>query len=316
MTTATVGRAWSEAVASISPKAGRALLIWEQHDQRANLPLRDEVRKRIPAACPVIRYPAVGMNAFWPFRTKDPRNAPEPGFPWGRYPIGDRVALKVAEAGLPGPRAFARYMELSRSAMPDVPHLLALERSVYAQRDATCDIVMSDFVFANVYDVHQFWTHGHLAIRVLSELLRRLLERSRDVLGDLDETARAELEAFPTIFSGQGDAQLSLHPLVIERLGLRFVDKKLSLRLVRERVDVRRVYDALSHVRSPLARGPLTGCGKRSGSGPRTPDHIFLNADTPQDVVSISKDLAFFRNLLKTCSASDQLSVDLRVRSR
>jgi hypothetical protein len=213
-----------EALAPIHPEVACAAILWEQYDQRSEIGLRDEALRRVPDDCMVVRYPAVGMNAFWPFRVKDKRSFPEPKYPWGRYPQGDRVALEVAKLGLTGPRAFECYMRLSSEEMPDVRHLLSWDRAVHTRRDAACDLGMGDFVFANLRHTYQFWTHGHLAISVLSELLLRLWECSRAVLGGVDDKLRMELQALQALFPGQGEMQLPLHPLVIEKLDFAFVD--------------------------------------------------------------------------------------------
>lgn len=204
--------------------ASRAVLLWLQYDQRPQLPVRDELLQRIPDDCEIVRFPAVGLNAFWPFRMRDPLNRPEPAFPWGRYPLGDRLAMEVRKLGLTPERAYERYMERSYEQMPDVEHLLGFDRAVHTQRDAGSDLAMADFVFANLRDVHQFWTHGHLAISVVAELLSRLLARSSGSLGEMNDGVRAQIAAACAPFEGQGDVQLPLHPLVIERLGLRFAD--------------------------------------------------------------------------------------------
>lgn len=219
-----------EAPPPIPEEITRAAVLWEQYDQRSEIEARDEALSRVPRSCVTLRYPAVGMNAFWPFRVKDRRNRSEPKYPWGRYPQGDRVALEIAGLGLPASRAFARYMDLSSRKMPDLGNLLAWDRATHARRDAACDVGMGDFVFAALRHTYQFWTHGHLATSVISELLLRLLERSREVLGDACEAARMELEALAVRFPGQGEMQLPLHPLAIERLGLTFVNESTRYR--------------------------------------------------------------------------------------
>lgn len=218
------------AIPPVPENAGRAVLYWEQYDQRPGLTYRDELRGSVPQDCAVLRFPAVGMNAFWPFFIKDKRNVPEPGYPWGRYPAGDRLAIEVAELGLPPARAFERYMELSRELMPDVPQLLARERAVFVQRDAGSDVEMTDFVFANLQSTYQFWTRGHLAGSVFAELLSRLFERSRSVIGDIGEAARSELQAAYARFPGQGDFQHPIHPMVAAQLGLKFVNESTKYR--------------------------------------------------------------------------------------
>lgn len=217
------------AIAPVAPLLDRAVLYWEQYDQRPAVEIRDRLRNALPAKCAVVRYPAVGMDAFWPFMQRDPRNVPEPGYPFGRYPLGDRVAMEVAGLDLPPDQAYARYMQISRERMPDVQQLLSRDRAILSRRDAGCDVSMSDFVFENLRSAYQFWTRGHLAICVMAELLRRLLLRSRDVLGD-PAAASAQLESVYERFPGQGEFQHPIHPLVIEQLGLRFVDERTQYR--------------------------------------------------------------------------------------
>jgi hypothetical protein len=211
-------------------EAPHAVLAWAQYDRRPDLALRDELLACVPTSCAVVRYPAVGMNVFWPFRMRCPRNKPEPGFPWGRYPIGDRVALRVAELGLAPAEAFARYTELSTAQMPDLEHRLDLDREIYARRDAGCDVVMGDVVFARLRDSYQFWTHGHLASVVFSTLLTRLIACSSKIFGEIDDALRAEIAEAVASFPGQGEMQVPIHPLVIERLGLTFVDASTRYR--------------------------------------------------------------------------------------
>jgi hypothetical protein len=211
-------------------EAPRAVLAWAQYDRRPDLALRDELLECVPSTCAVVRYPAVSMNAFWPFRIKCPRNRPEPGFPWGRYPIGDRVALRVAELGLPPADAFARYMEDSIRQMPDLEHRLDLDREIYARRDLACDVTMGDVAFARLRDTYQFWTYGHLAASLFATLLTRLIECSSTVLGGIDDRLRDEIAAAVAGYPGQGDMQSPVHPLVIERLGLTFVDPSTRYR--------------------------------------------------------------------------------------
>jgi len=219
-----------DALEAIAPYADRAVLFWEQHDQRPEVETREAVRSRLPSACTTLRYPAVGLNAFWPFFIKDKRNVPEPGFPFGRYPSGDRVAAEIAQLDLPPEQAYLRYMELSAEKLPDLDVLVARDASVQARRDAACDVAMSDAVFPILRSTYQFWTHGHLAASVYAHLVPRLLQQSSDVIGKPSPQTYAELEAAYEAFPGQGEFQSPIHPLVIERLGLQFADEGTKYR--------------------------------------------------------------------------------------
>jgi hypothetical protein len=212
------------ALAAIQPYAHCAVAFWEQHDQRPEVTVREATRSRLPASCMTIRYPAVGIEAFWPFFFRDPRNQPEPGFALGRYPGGDRVAAEIAKLGLSSERAYERYLEVSSNRMPDLEMLVARDASVQGRRDAASDVPMADVVFANLRSTYQFWNRGHLAICLMSRLLERLLDCSSAVVGSMTAQMREELQEVYRVFPGQGEFQQPIHPLVIERLGLKFVD--------------------------------------------------------------------------------------------
>lgn len=220
----------SESTEPLLQHSETAVLLWEQYNQRDQILLREEIRSRVPTNCFAVRFPAVGLNTLWPLRTKDPRNTPEAGFPWGRYPIGDHVAMNVARLGLRPNEALKQYHRISRERMPNLQKLLQLERAFFKQRDAACDIAMEDFVFSNLTTTRQFWTYGHLDSYVVRHLLSKLIEASKPVLGPVTSETRTELTDACANHPGQGNVQLPIHPTVIERLDLSFVSESSTYR--------------------------------------------------------------------------------------
>lgn len=218
------------ALSAIAPHAERTVLYWEQVDTRPEDAVRDPVRRALRDDRMTVRYPTVAMLAFWPFFAKDPRNRPEPGYPFGRYPAGDRIAMEVAEMGIGPDEAFDRYMEISRKKMIDVPNSVLRDLDLQARRDSASDVAMCDFVSEHLRSTYQFWARAHLATCVLRELLVRLLEKSSAVIGADQSELRRELEAVCERFPGQGEFQHPIHPLVIEQLGLRFVHEDTKYR--------------------------------------------------------------------------------------
>lgn len=208
------------------PHLADVALVWSQLDQHALRPNRDALHTAWASKVPFVRFPPVGMNAFWPFRTRDDRNAPEAGYPWGRFPIGDRIGLLVAQENVPAGRAFARYMELSNTHSHGIRRGLDRERALFARRDALCDVPMSDFIFERLHDVSLFCTHGHLRALVYRELLMRLFAASSDALRVPAAALAREIDASVEAFGDQDTVELPVHPLVIDALGLRFVDSK------------------------------------------------------------------------------------------
>lgn len=202
-----------------------ATLLWEQYDRRDDVSMRDRMRAALPDDLEVVTFPAIGSEAMWPLRRRCPRNVPEPGYVWGRYPLSDAVIEEIADQGASGEDAYALYLERSRTAMPDPERLLDVDRYFQAKRDAECDVKMGDAVFDDVVyrTRYQFWTYSHLATDVILTLLHRLIARSSRFARP-DASARAAFQAFLDQTPGQGDFQQPIHPAVAERLGLRFVD--------------------------------------------------------------------------------------------
>ena len=217
-----------EALPPVPAEVAQAAMLWEQYNEFSDPAMRDAVRAAVPDSCAVTRFPAMLMNAFWPFRTRDKRNVAEPGYPWGRYPLGDKIAEEVGGLGLSPPAGFAEYMKRSLEQMPDLESIVKFERRVTAERDRACDVGMTEFIFDHLRTLYQFWSHGNVSTAVYVELFRRLFEHGRDTLGEAPAALPAELEEFgaahPTQF------QIPIHPAVIERLGLRFVDAQTAYR--------------------------------------------------------------------------------------
>ena len=209
-----------ETLPPVPPEAAHAVMLWEQYNEFADAAARDAARALLPHDCAVVRFPAMLMNAFWPFRARDTRNVAEPGFPWGRYPLGDRIAEEIAALALAPQEALAAYLERSVEQMPDLASIVAFEKRVTMERDRSCDVKMAEFLFEHLRAAYQFWSHGNVSTFVYAELFRRLFACGRDVLGEMPPTLGDELEhvsaAHPPLF------QIPIHPVVIERLGLRF----------------------------------------------------------------------------------------------
>ncbi len=217
-----------ETLPPVPEEIEHAAMLWEQYNEFADPVARDAVRERVPNGCAVVRFPGMLMNAFWPFRSRDKRNVAEPGYPWGRYPLGDRIAEEIAALELPANEAFSAYMKRSTEQMPDLSSIVAFESRVTAERDRACDVGMADFMFDHLRTLYQFWSHGNVSTAVYAELFERLFAHGREVIGAAPTELRAELDAVAACHPP--DVQMPIHPIVIDELGLRFVNSRSTYR--------------------------------------------------------------------------------------
>jgi len=197
-----------------------ALVLW-QFEDRANNPAAVALRARLPAGVPVLTFPSFVLNCLWPFICPEPRGQPEPAYPWKRYPLGDMIALQIAQSGLRGPIAVAAYLDLSARKMPNLQ--VRLERDLAQMRhyDTQCDVQLADYALENFRDQHLFWTNGHLSPAGVTELARRVANVARPFLGGTPARMESCFAAAQDV-AVMGNVQLPIHPIVAETLGLRF----------------------------------------------------------------------------------------------
>lgn len=197
----------------------RSVALLLEQPGRENDPALLALKARLPAACPVIRYPTLWMNCLWPFECPEPRKVQDPAYLWGRYPHGDMIGLEIARTGLRGPLAVAAYLDLSARKMPDLHRRLERDLDRMHADDKRCDVRLGDYVQANFMHEQLFWTYGHVSRAAMAEMASRVAAVARPLLGGSAGRAAARL-ATATGPEGMEALQLPIHPLVAERLGL------------------------------------------------------------------------------------------------
>ena len=202
-----------------------AALLLEQYEMPdVPNPGRTLLRERLGAACPVVTFPSFVMNSMWPFECPDPRCTLDPRFPYNRYQ-GDFLALQVAHQGLRGPAAVAAYLDLSTRKMPNLE--VRLDRDLRRMRhyDAHCDVRLADFVERTFRQEHLFGTWGHVSGRAVNELVQRVMDAARSVVGGSADHLMERIDGRPGMA-----LQAPIHPVVAERLGLAFWRPDLAYR--------------------------------------------------------------------------------------
>lgn len=199
--------------------------------QRYGLPLQTWLRNACPAGCPKIVFPSFVMTCFWPFATVgDPRNVPEAGYVWGRYPFGNRLALEVLASGLTGPAALAAYIKRSADCMPDPGKTLAEARRKLEDRDAHCDVKIADYVWANFRERHIFLSYAHVRAEAIGELAARLYTAMHPLIGGDGDAARQRLWTAAGKLPDMDCLEEPIDPMVAEGLGLTFYKKDMRFR--------------------------------------------------------------------------------------
>ncbi|HMK89523.1 MAG TPA: WcbI family polysaccharide biosynthesis putative acetyltransferase [Methylocystis sp.] len=209
----------------------RVVAMWSQFDERENFPHRDDLYARLPAGVKPIIFPNFDFLSLWPFAGVDPRNVPEiPDYPFGRFPWSDFIGAAIAKMNISDEQIYPTYLELTAKKMPNLDVRLERDISRWRQRDAGCDVKVTDYILENFRSKRLFWTMSHVAGPTTVYTAQRLYELSADALGgDRSHVAR-EFARLMAEFQGADDEQVPIHPEVARHFKLEYYDPEATYR--------------------------------------------------------------------------------------
>lgn len=201
-------------------------VLWEQVEAGPPSEHRQELHRRLPSGCQVLRFPPYNSLCLWPFAGSDPRLAVDPA----RYPWSDSVAAALAMEDLSDDALFDRYMQITTQRMPDLERRLRMDVARWQAADALSDIKSATWVERHFRGMKLFHTAGHLTAAPIAYMLWQLLERTTIVpRGELSRV-HDEINTLLRLHDGQDFESVPIHPLVAERLRLRFYDPNARYR--------------------------------------------------------------------------------------
>jgi hypothetical protein len=123
-----------------------------------------------------VTFPALRLELLWPMTCTNANNRPEPGFPHGRFPYGDKFVSACLARGVP-PR---QIVELATSGTwgtnwPNLDEVFREESRRLTTGDATCDVKIGAHVLKRFRSQRLFWTVDHPTDALLAEVTKRLL---------------------------------------------------------------------------------------------------------------------------------------------
>jgi Polysaccharide biosynthesis enzyme WcbI len=200
--------------------------VWEQVETGGLSSNRAALHQLIPRNVPVVRFPPLSVTCLWPFAGNDPRVALDPY----RYPWPDSVAAVLSTDNLSDDELFEKYCRITAERMPDLDRRLRLDIARWRAADAIADVPLADWVEETFRSVRLFYTSGHITARAVSFLMRQLLARTSILSPALAREAISEVDILLRHHTGQDFESVPIHPLVAERLHLRFHDPDATYR--------------------------------------------------------------------------------------
>lgn len=186
-----------------------------------------ELIDRVPEQVQRISIPYPVFHVLWPFHVHDPRNDDpnRPNFPDGspaHYPYGDGAVLRLIKQGLPKQEIIRRYLAMDVSQEIDLDGLLRKSVEMQEKKEAETDVKVLDFVTSSFRDRRVFLTMNHVGNATLIHMADQILHR----LGCPPLERFVHTSLFELI-----DPQMPIHPSVIRRFGLSYVDPESRYRV-------------------------------------------------------------------------------------
>jgi tetratricopeptide (TPR) repeat protein len=176
----------------------------------------------LPATCRQIRYPTLWLKMLWPMYAVDPRNQPEQDFPWGRYPYGDRLVMKLLEQNAPVADLAKRYVDTDLNTIVNLDRFSKMSLAELHFNDKQSDIAITPFIEANFRQRKLFGTVNHPTYLVLNQIYHAvegmLLERPVPANPPMPANATALL----------GAQETPLHPQIIQHFKLEWAQPDMK----------------------------------------------------------------------------------------
>lgn len=131
-----------------------------------------------------VTFPALRLELLWPMTCANENNRPEPGFPHGRFPYGDKFVSACQARDVP-PK---QILDLATNGTwgpnwPDLDEAFREESRRLTTGDATCDVKIGAHVLKRFRSQRLFWTVDHPTDALLSEVTKRLLTAAGLIAG-------------------------------------------------------------------------------------------------------------------------------------
>ena len=173
----------------------------------------------IPSKCQILSFPVILLGSLWPFCRPDSRNKPEPdrGFPYGKYPYGDKKVTALLEKGLTCQEVFDEYMKLNIADHIDLDKLHYRCLLAGTELEKKCDLKIYDYIEENFVNKRFLYTIDHPTPDLIFYQLEQILKKVTGEVIPKSEKTRIRKDAQLNYL------QVPIHPQVIEHFKLEWI---------------------------------------------------------------------------------------------
>lgn len=163
-----------------------------------------------PSACRQFRFPTLWLKMFWPMNAVDQRNVDDPQYPWGRFPNGDKIVLRLLEKGVAVSEIPKAYVETDLNTLVSLEKYRDITLRELEINDRQSDVAATPYLLATLRERQLFATINHPTVRMLARLEDAL---TAALLGTHPDSGTPEPEDADDYI---GSEEVPLHPQIIE----------------------------------------------------------------------------------------------------
>jgi hypothetical protein len=179
---------------------------------------------QLPNHCRWIRFPTLWLKFLWPLSSVDPRNKPELGHPFGRYPYGDRLAVKLLQDGVPASDLAKRYIDTNLDSIINLDRYAEMCLAELKHLDQQSDIALADYIEKSFRSQRHFGATNHPTLLPLSHLFHLVKAALLNTTPSLNDPRP------PNAADVLGFEEIPLHPQVIRHFGLTWATPEMRYR--------------------------------------------------------------------------------------
>lgn len=162
----------------------RCRYFWCQVDNAAGSPYDGETSTDMKK----VIYPSVDLGMLWPFQTHDPIFTTEPDYPFGMFPYGDRLLIKLAEASVPLDQVIEHFDQLWTEQRFNFDRYLDIEMNRLIKREQGAHVHMAAWVLSHFRTDRLLWTYNHPTKATFRVLLNRVMAATFREANDPDHS--------------------------------------------------------------------------------------------------------------------------------
>jgi Polysaccharide biosynthesis enzyme WcbI len=191
---------------------------------------RDQLRRRLPAACAVRTFYSPIIRSLWPFQGPDSRAVVEPGrYQPSRYPYGDRLTHALSAISLPDDVLYTMYEMSAEQELLDLDEIFADDLRRWRAEGRKTDMQLADFIERHISASRVFIAANRVGPPLMREMVDQVLDDGlvRDVA--TPETLSRQLDALLEGYLG-GQEEIPINKRVAEHFNLSWWSPDMTYR--------------------------------------------------------------------------------------